>query len=41
MRPLLLHSSARASTPRHRRVVHLEFAPRELPGVTQFCKRVC
>lgn len=41
MRPLLLHASSRANAPHHRRVVHLEFAPRELPGVTQFRHRVC
>jgi len=32
MRPLLLHSSSAARTPRHRRVVHLEFAGEALPG---------
>jgi ectoine hydroxylase-related dioxygenase (phytanoyl-CoA dioxygenase family) len=31
MRPLLLHSSSASTKPRHRRVVHLEFATRELP----------
>ena len=36
MRPLLLHASSRANTPHHRRIVHLEFAPRELPGITKF-----
>jgi ectoine hydroxylase-related dioxygenase (phytanoyl-CoA dioxygenase family) len=30
MRPLLLHASSPAKTPRHRRVLHLEFAPRDL-----------
>jgi ectoine hydroxylase-related dioxygenase (phytanoyl-CoA dioxygenase family) len=30
MRPLLLHASSPAKTPRHRRVLHLEFAPRGL-----------
>ncbi|MCE9523337.1 MAG: phytanoyl-CoA dioxygenase family protein [Alphaproteobacteria bacterium] len=30
MRPLLLHASSPASTPNHRRVVHIEFAPEEL-----------
>lgn len=32
MRPLLMHASRPAATPRHRRVVHLEFAAQELPG---------
>ena len=32
MRPLLLHASNAAETPRHRRVVHLEFASKPLPG---------
>jgi hypothetical protein len=36
MRPLLLHASPRANAPRHRRIVHLELAPCELPGTTQF-----
>lgn len=32
MRPLLLHASKPSSAPMHRRVVHLEFASRPLPG---------
>jgi ectoine hydroxylase-related dioxygenase (phytanoyl-CoA dioxygenase family) len=32
MRPLLLHASAPAREPKHRRVVHLEFAANPLPG---------
>jgi ectoine hydroxylase-related dioxygenase (phytanoyl-CoA dioxygenase family) len=32
MRPLLLHASSASTKPRHRRVIHLEFATRELPG---------
>jgi ectoine hydroxylase-related dioxygenase (phytanoyl-CoA dioxygenase family) len=31
-KPMLLHASSPATTPRHRRVVHLEFAFGELPG---------
>jgi ectoine hydroxylase-related dioxygenase (phytanoyl-CoA dioxygenase family) len=31
MRPLLLHSSAPAAVPRHRRVLHFEFAAEPLP----------
>jgi hypothetical protein len=32
MRPLLLHASAPAKNPRHRRVIHLEYAANPLPG---------
>lgn len=32
MKPLLLHSSKKAITPAHRRVLHIEFAACELPG---------
>jgi ectoine hydroxylase-related dioxygenase (phytanoyl-CoA dioxygenase family) len=32
MRPLLLHASSPATQPRHRRVVHLDFAAAPLPG---------
>jgi hypothetical protein len=32
MRPLLLHASAPATVPGHRRVIHLEFAAANLPG---------
>ena len=32
MRPLLLHSSAPATSPSHRRVIHLEYAGNGLPG---------
>jgi ectoine hydroxylase-related dioxygenase (phytanoyl-CoA dioxygenase family) len=31
MRPLLLHASSAAVSPRHRRVLHLEFAAEDLP----------
>ena len=31
MRPLLMHSSGRATSPTHRRVIHLEFALVDLP----------
>lgn len=31
MRPLCLHASSPATTPRHRRVIHIEFAGCELP----------
>ena len=32
MRPLLLHASSAATAPRHRRVVHVEYASGDLPG---------
>ena len=32
MRPLLLHASAPAEDPRHRRVLHIEYATQELPN---------
>ena len=32
MRPLLLHASSPAKIPRHRRVIHLEYAAQPLPG---------
>lgn len=31
MRGLTLHASKAAATPRHRRVVHVDFADRDLP----------
>jgi hypothetical protein len=36
MRPLLLHGSLRATDACHRRIVHLELAPRELTGRVRF-----
>ena len=32
MRPLLLHASSPASSPGHRRVIHIEYAAADLPG---------
>lgn len=32
MRPLLLHASSRSTSPRHRRVLHIEYAGFELPA---------
>jgi hypothetical protein len=32
MRPLILHASSSARSPRHRRVIHLEYAAADLPG---------
>ncbi len=39
MRPLLVHASSKASSPDHRRVVHLEFAQHELPGGLEWYAR--
>lgn len=36
MRPLLLHASSEATTPGHRRVLHIEFANIDLPGGLQW-----
>ena len=40
MRPLILHASSQATAPRHRRVVHLEFAADPLPGGLEWEGRV-
>ncbi|HTG55511.1 MAG TPA: hypothetical protein VL943_04555, partial [Niabella sp.] len=32
MTPLLLHASSKATSQKHRRVIHLEFNTMELPG---------
>jgi ectoine hydroxylase-related dioxygenase (phytanoyl-CoA dioxygenase family) len=32
MRPLILHASSPAENPRHRRVLHVEYASQELPN---------
>jgi hypothetical protein len=32
MRPLLLHSSTTATTPKHRRVLHFEYSSVDLPA---------
>jgi ectoine hydroxylase-related dioxygenase (phytanoyl-CoA dioxygenase family) len=39
MRPLLLHASNRSTSPRPRRVVHLEFASAELPSGLRWRER--
>ena len=39
MRPLLLHSSSRARTPMHRRVLHIEYATEELPNGLKWFER--
>ena len=40
IRPLLLHSSSAAKTPRRRRVVHLEYAANPLPGSLQWYESI-
>jgi ectoine hydroxylase-related dioxygenase (phytanoyl-CoA dioxygenase family) len=40
MRPLLLHASSACAVPKPRRVIHLEFASRELPQGLQWSERV-
>jgi ectoine hydroxylase-related dioxygenase (phytanoyl-CoA dioxygenase family) len=38
MRPLLLNSTSPATSPRHRRVIHIEFAADPLPGGLEWAK---
>jgi len=40
MRPLLLHASSAAEVPRHRRVLHLEYAAEDLPGGLEWNVRI-
>ncbi|GAA4363441.1 phytanoyl-CoA dioxygenase family protein [Hymenobacter saemangeumensis] len=40
MKPLLLHASNRSTSPRSRRVIHLEFASVELPAPLQWRERL-
>ena len=40
MRPLLLHASSPASSPSHRRVLHLEFAAKPLPHGLEWHQRL-
>jgi ectoine hydroxylase-related dioxygenase (phytanoyl-CoA dioxygenase family) len=39
MRPLILHASSPAEDPRHRRVIHLEYAAEPLPGNVEWFDR--
>ncbi len=39
MRPLVLHASSPAASPRHRRVIHIEFAGIELPAPLDWHER--
>ena len=40
MRPLLLHASSSADSPKHRRVIHLEFAADQLPDGLAWAQRI-
>ncbi len=40
MRPLTLHASSPAAMPSHRRVIHIEFGPRGLPGGLQWATKL-
>ena len=40
MRPLLLHASSSSEVPAHRRVIHIEYANRELPGALEWQQRI-
>ena len=40
MRPLLLHSSSPATSPTHRRVLHLEYAAINLPDGLEWCEAI-
>ncbi len=39
MKPLLLHASSKATSQKHRRVIHLEFNSRELPNGLEWAER--
>lgn len=39
-RPLILHASAPAATPAHRRVIHIEYAVHDLPTPLEWYDRV-
>jgi hypothetical protein len=41
MRPLLLHASGRSTSPRHRRVVHIEYAAFALPAALTWHEAAC
>ncbi len=40
MRPLVLHASSSSEVPEHRRVIHIEYANRELPGALEWQQRI-
>jgi predicted DNA-binding transcriptional regulator YafY len=39
MKPLLLHASSKATSQKHRRVIHLEFASKQLPNGLEWAER--
>ncbi len=39
MKPLLLHASSKATSQKHRRVIHLEFNSKELPNTLKWAER--
>ena len=39
MKPLLLHASSKATSQKHRRVIHLEFNSKDLPGKLEWAER--
>jgi ectoine hydroxylase-related dioxygenase (phytanoyl-CoA dioxygenase family) len=40
MKPLLLHSSSKATSQKHRRVIHLEFNTKNLPNSLEWAERI-
>ncbi len=40
MCPLILHASSKVVAPSHRRVIHIEYASRELPGGLEWHRRI-
>jgi ectoine hydroxylase-related dioxygenase (phytanoyl-CoA dioxygenase family) len=40
MRPLLVHSSSKSTSARHRRVIHLEFSSKQLPNGLKWRERI-
>lgn len=40
MKPLTLHASSKTENARHRRVIHLEFSNRDLPGKLAWLEKV-
>jgi ectoine hydroxylase-related dioxygenase (phytanoyl-CoA dioxygenase family) len=40
MKPLLLHASSKATSQKHRRVIHLEFNSMELPAGLEWAERI-
>jgi hypothetical protein len=40
MKPLLLHASSKATSQKHRRIIHLEFNSTELSGGLEWAERM-